>query len=315
MPRLVMFVVSGLVLLGCSNLAQGDAAAPVIAAERDGAANVLAAPAAPAPITSGPITSAKSPAPVEQLTIADTASQGGVLLGNVSPDAQSVTLDDMAITIADDGSFLLGFNRDAADQALLRVTYASGRSESRMITVKPRAWDIEQVDLPRRQSTASESFKRRRAPELEQIAAARAVRSDSQGWRQHFIWPVKGRISGRFGNQRIYRGDPGGYHTGVDIARPNGTPIVAPADGVVILAANTPFSLEGHLLMLDHGMGLNSAFLHLSKIAVSKGDVVKKGQYIGDIGATGSATGPHLHWGMKWNAARLDPMLLTGPME
>jgi murein DD-endopeptidase MepM/ murein hydrolase activator NlpD len=310
MPRLAMFAISGAVLIGCANLPLDDAAAPVVAA------NTAPAPAAP---VSAP-TPAPTPmpniakAPVEQLDIADTASQGGVLIGTVSPNAQSITLDDAVIDIAEDGSFLLGFNRDAANQALLRVTYASGRSESRNITVKPRAWDIERVNLARRKRTASESFKRRRAPELAQIVAARAVRSDIQGWRQQFVWPAKGRISGRFGNQRIYRGEPGGYHTGVDIARPNGTPIVAPADGVVTLAASKPFSLEGNLLMLDHGMGLNSAFLHLSKIAVSKGDVVKKGQYIGNIGSTGSATGPHLHWSMKWNAARLDPMLLTGPM-
>ncbi len=91
----------------------------------------------------------------------------------------------------------------------------------------------------------------------------------------------------------------------------SGTPFVAPADGVVILASSKPFSLEGNLLMIDHGMGLNSAFLHLFKIAVRKGDRVRQGQYIGNIGATG----PHLHWGMKWNAARIDPILLTGPME
>jgi murein DD-endopeptidase MepM/ murein hydrolase activator NlpD len=96
----------------------------------------------------------------------------------------------------------------------------------------------------------------------------------------------------------------------MDIAGPAGTPFVAPAGGVVILAASSPFTLEGNLLMIDHGMGLNSAFLHASALLVKKGDVVKQGQVIGRIGSTGRASGPHLHWGMKWNASRVDPRLL-----
>ena len=100
----------------------------------------------------------------------------------------------------------------------------------------------------------------------------------------------------------------------MDVAGATGTPVVAPADGVVILAAAKPFTLEGHLLMIDHGHGLNSAFLHLSRIDVKPGDTVTQGQRIGAIGATGRATGPHLHWGMKWNDARIDPLLVAGPM-
>ncbi|MGD9664537.1 MAG: M23 family metallopeptidase, partial [Novosphingobium sp.] len=125
-------------------------------------------------------------------------------------------------------------------------------------------------------------------------------------------WPVKGRISGRFGSQRVYRGEPGSYHSGIDITTgTSGTPFVAPADGVVILAAEQPFSLEGHLLMIDHGGGLNSAFLHCSQILVKEGERVKQGQVIGRIGMSGRATGPHLHWSLKWDSARLDPLLLV----
>ena len=154
-------------------------------------------------------------------------------------------------------------------------------------------------------------------PELARIAAARAENHDIDGWRQDFIWPVKGRISGRFGSQRIYRGgEAGSYHSGLDIATgESGTPYVAPADGVVVLAAETPFSLEGHLLIIDHGGGLNSAFLHSSKLAVKVGDVVRKGQYIGNIGMTGRATGPHLHWSLMWHGSRLDPLLFVAPDE
>ncbi|RZL84725.1 MAG: M23 family metallopeptidase, partial [Sphingomonas sp.] len=120
---------------------------------------------------------------------------------------------------------------------------------------------------------------------------------------------------GLFGAQRIYKGDPGSYHSGTDIAKPTGTVVTAPADGVVILAADHPFTLEGNLLMLDHGMGLNSAFLHLSRIDVKLGDHVTKGQPIGVSGMTGRATGPHLHWALRWNDAKLDPMLVAGVMR
>jgi murein DD-endopeptidase MepM/ murein hydrolase activator NlpD len=142
---------------------------------------------------------------------------------------------------------------------------------------------------------------------LTQIEAARRVASDSEGWRQSFIWPARGRISGVFGSQRIYAGQPGAPHSGVDVAGRVGTPVVAPADGVVILAAASPFTLEGNLLMIDHGAGLNSAFLHLSRIDVKVGDRVRQGQQIGAIGQTGRATGPHLHWSLKWKDERIDP--------
>jgi murein DD-endopeptidase MepM/ murein hydrolase activator NlpD len=183
--------------------------------------------------------------------------------------------------------------------------------------VSPRAWRIEHIPIgPRPGARPSEAFRIRREAELAQINAARAIDSGSQGWRQRFVWPAKGRLSGLFGSQRIYNGTPGSYHSGTDIATgASGTPFVAPADGVVILAVASPFTLEGNLLMIDHGMGLNSAFLHCSQILVKQGEAVKQGQVIGRIGMTGRATGPHLHWSIKWRNARLDPILFTGPMN
>ena len=148
----------------------------------------------------------------------------------------------------------------------------------------------------------------------ERIAASRQIETGSEGWRQSFIWPATGRISGRFGSQRVYRGEPGSYHSGIDIAGGTGTPYVAPADGVVVLAAESPFTLEGNLLLIDHGMGLSSAFLHSSQLLVRDGEQVRHGQEIGRIGMTGRATGPHLHWGLVWRGMRLDPLLFTGPM-
>jgi len=153
----------------------------------------------------------------------------------------------------------------------------------------------------------------RRRPELDAIIAARAQETGAQGWRQDFVWPVTGRISGRFGSQRIYRGEPGSYHSGLDIAPGAGTPYVAPADGVVVLVAQAPFSLEGNLLIVDHGAGLNSAFLHSQSIAVREGQRVRQGEVLGRVGSTGRATGPHLHWSLMWRGRRLDPLLFLPP--
>lgn len=243
-------------------------------------------------------------------------TQGGWIRGTVPGGTVSAMLDGQALKIAPDGAFFAAFNRDSGGSAKLIAQLGDGSTVTRALTISPRDWNIEHVNVARRSGGASAAFMRRRRPELAQINAARAVESDVAGWRQDFIWPVKGRISGRFGSQRVYRGEPGGYHSGIDIATgKSGTPFVAPADGVVILAAGSPFSLEGNLLMIDHGAGLNSAFLHCSKLAVKVGDRVSRGQYIGNIGSTGRSTGPHLHWSMKWHGARVDPLLFTGPME
>jgi len=125
---------------------------------------------------------------------------------------------------------------------------------------------------------------------------------------------VRGRISGVFGSQRIYQGTPGSFHNGVDVAVPTGTPLLAPADGVVILAATEPFTLEGYLLMVDHGNGLSSVFLHNSRLDVRTGDIVRQGQVMGATGMTGRATGPHMHWAMRWNGQKIDAQRLAGPM-
>jgi len=243
------------------------------------------------------------------------AIQGGVMIGDAPAGTRSLTFDGEPIPIDEDGKFIIAFNRDAGQAANLIATLDNGQAVRKFINIAPRNWKIEHVSINRRATTRSAAFMALRGPELEQIGAARAVHSGSKGWRQSFIWPAKGRISGQFGSQRIYNGDPGSYHSGVDIAAPAGTYYVAPADGVVTLAASSPFTLEGNLVMIDHGMGLNSAFLHSSEILVHEGQVVKRGEPIGRIGSTGSATGPHLHWSMKWNDARIDPILLTGPMD
>ena len=237
--------------------------------------------------------------------------QGGLIVGRSPRGSASVTLNGTPLPLTPDGFFLMGFDRDAENSASLVANFSDGRSAERYLAVAPGNWRIENVNAnPTGGAATSAEFQARRGPELARINSARAIRSTSSGWRQEFVRPLAGRISGLFGAQRVYNGTPGSYHSGMDIAAPTGTEFVAPADGVVTLAALDEFTLEGHLLMIDHGMGLNSAFLHCSELRVKEGDVVRQGQPIGRVGATGRASGPHLHWGMKWNSTRIDPKLL-----
>ncbi len=238
--------------------------------------------------------------------------QGGLVVARAPAGFRRVLLNGIELPVAKDGFFLLGFDRDAENSASLVAEMKSGPDITDYLKVAPGNWRIENVNAAMTGGAkTTEEFDARRGPELAAINAARAKDTGSEGWRQQFIKPVAGRISGLFGAQRIYRGTPGSYHSGMDIAAAAGTPFVAPADGVVTLAVTgEPFTLEGHLLMIDHGMGLSSAFLHCSELLVKEGDHVKQGQVIGKVGMTGRATGPHLHWGMKWRDNRVDPKLL-----
>jgi murein DD-endopeptidase MepM/ murein hydrolase activator NlpD len=260
--------------------------------------------------TARPANTQQSAAPTD-FWMSMPAVQGGLVVARAPRGAQSVTLNGVALPLTADGFFLMGFDRDAESSAILTATFADGRTLDRILAVAPGNWRIENVSAnPTGGAKTTAEFEARRGAELDRINAARAKTTLGNGWQQAFIRPVSGRTSGLFGAQRIYNGIPGSYHSGMDIAAPNGTNFVAPADGVVTLAATDAFTLEGHLLMIDHGMGLNSAFLHCSELLVKEGDYVKQGQVIGRVGATGRASGPHLHWGMKWNRARIDPKLL-----
>jgi murein DD-endopeptidase MepM/ murein hydrolase activator NlpD len=281
-----------------------------VAAKQGAPAPALSSGPSPAPTpVPAPVPAALPPA---TFAFSGELTQGGWIRGVAPAGTVSLMLGDAPVPMAADGSFLAAFDRDAGRSATLVATRSDGTTARQPLTVSPRDWNIEHINAARRAGGASESFMQRRRPELERIHAARAMKTDAAGWRQDFIWPVKGRISGRFGSQRIYRGEPGSSHTGIDIAPGAGTPYVAPADGVVVLAAGD-FSLEGNLLIIDHGNGLNSAFLHSQRLDVKQGDHVKQGQQLGLIGSSGRATGPHLHWSLMWGTSRLDPLLFTGP--
>ncbi|WP_340588276.1 M23 family metallopeptidase [Erythrobacter alti] len=308
--RLIPFAGLATLLAGCAvvppagNTPEQAEAAPSETVQPIAAEPRPAPSPAPAPTPSGPTT----------FVFDGELTQGGWIRGQAPAGTVSARLGDQAVELDSDGRFFAAFDRDAGTTAELVATLENGREVRSPVAVSPRNWDIERVDIALRPSGSSAAFMRRRQPELDAIWDARTANSPTTGWKDDFVWPVTGRISGRFGSQRIYRGEPGSYHSGLDIAQPTGTPFVAPASGIVTLATDSPFSIEGYLLIIDHGQGLNSAFLHLSRIDVREGDRVERGQTLGAIGSSGRATGPHLHWSIKWHLARLDPLLFVGPM-
>lgn len=295
---------SALAVLGACGASQGPAqSAPPIAA------------AAPAASPTPPTTPEPTSVAAGGVQYRGRLTQGGWIRGSVPAGTRSVMLGATALALAADGSFFAAFDRDAPASLALAVTAADGFSLSTQLAVAPRSWRIESVNVAKRPGKLPDAeFKARRDAELTRIGAARRKGSSADGWRQSMAWPAAGRISGEFGSQRIYRGEPGAYHAGIDLAAPQGAEIRAPADGVVTLAASdAPFTLEGHLLILDHGMGLTSAFLHCSDLVVHEGDSVVQGQLLGHVGMTGRATGPHLHWALTWQGRRLDPRLFASP--
>jgi hypothetical protein len=259
--------------------------------------------------------------PADMFKLHGRPEQGALVEGTAPIGTALLLLDGKPVRFAPDGRFIVGFDRDSGAAALIEARMQDGHLLRLPLTVAPHAWDISELPTLQRGTTPSPAYQRIRAEELRQIEGARAVNADSDGWRQRFRWPAYGRISTLFGSQRIYAGGQrGAYHGGLDIAKAvgakdiTGTPALSPADGVVVLVTDRPFSLEGNLVMIDHGFGLVSAMMHLQRIQVKTGDRIRQGQPVGTIGMTGRATGPHLHWGMTWNGVRIDPMSLVGQM-
>jgi murein DD-endopeptidase MepM/ murein hydrolase activator NlpD len=239
--------------------------------------------------------------------------EGGLIHGKTEPGA-TVTLDGRVVRVAPDGAFIFGFSRNAPVHAALDVVYRDGARTHRELNVEARQYQIQRIDnLPKDQvSPKPETL----ASILHDIAAIRAshrVDSDRADFETRLRWPVVGPITGVFGSQRILDGEPRAPHAGTDIAAPAGTPVVAPAGGTVTLA-EPDFVLDGGTVVIDHGYGLSTLYIHLAKIAVHAGERVTQGQTIGAVGATGRATGANLHWGVYWYETALDPALAAGPM-
>ena len=247
------------------------------------------------------------------VTVHGEAIEGGVIWGEARPGAE-VWLDDERLDVFPDGRFFAAFHRDAPSQSELRVD-----GDCRLpLAVAQREYRISRVKgVPQRTVTPPPEDLERIARERELVAAAKALHIERPDWLMQidggFRWPVTGRISGVYGSQRVYNGTPGSPHYGVDVAVPTGTPVHAPAAGRVTLAEPDLF-YSGGTVILDHGYGLSSSFLHLSAVHVKVGDDLEAGDLLGAVGATGRATGPHLDWRMSWRDRRVDPQRLVPPM-
>jgi murein DD-endopeptidase MepM/ murein hydrolase activator NlpD len=240
--------------------------------------------------------------------------QGGALIGHTRPGA-TYALDGEALGQASKkGYFVVGFDRDAPAQAELTVSKGKWR-QTEALAIAPGDFDVQRIDgLPPDQVEPQDPLLLARiAAEAERKAKGFASRDEAgEGFRGGFIMPVNAtRMSSRFGGQRILNGVPNRPHYGADLAAPVGTPIRAPAPGLISFA-ETGMHFEGGLVLIDHGQGLITAYLHQSKVVVSAGERVKRGQLIGEVGQEGRATGPHLCWRMKWRGRNLDPTLLVG---
>ncbi len=244
-----------------------------------------------------------------RFSITGAMSQGSLAMGS-APPGSTAALDGRPLRITQDGRFAFGFAPDQTKPVLVTVRYPDGGGDSRSFTPTLRTYDVQHVNgLPQHTVTPPPEVKERIAHEAEMIYLARLADSSGSDFLSGLDWPAPGRESGIFGSQRIDNGTPMSPHYGVDMAAPAGTPIRAPADGVVSLSDD--YYLSGGFTLIDHGQGVSTSYLHQSKRLVKPGDTVKRGQRIGLVGATGRATGPHLHWAMNWFQVRLDPSLST----
>ncbi|MGQ9424591.1 M23 family metallopeptidase [Gilvimarinus sp. F26214L] len=251
--------------------------------------------------------------PAMSLEITGEWTQGQLLIGKVAPGSR-VEFLDRTLRVDPDGTFVFGLGRDAPEQVAMLVTDPAGKQQRHEFSVQQRQYHIQRVEgVPARTVNPPPEQLARIRKESALTRAARSKDLERRDFLKDFQWPLVGPITGVYGSQRFYNGEPRTPHYGLDVAAPNGTPVAAPVDGVVTLAYDDMF-FSGGTLIIDHGHGVSSTFIHLSRILVEEGQEVRQGDLIAKVGATGRATGPHLDWRINWFNQRLDPQLRVGPM-
>lgn len=248
----------------------------------------------------------------DTIVLHGTLRQGALIRASVTPGSE-VQLNGQPLKVSPTGLLAFGFEREAAKQTL-SIYYPDGRQQQLELVITPQHYRIQHVTgIAKQIMQPSKASITRAKQDAAQVRAARNEVSNGDGFAQTFIWPVTGRISGVYGSQRVYNGEPGRPHYGIDIAAPRGTGVKAPADGVVTLAVADMF-YSGGTMIIDHGYGVSSSFLHLSQLRAKVGDKVKQGQIVANVGSSGRSTGPHLDWRINWFQMRLDPATVVGPM-
>lgn len=252
--------------------------------------------------------------PLHALELEGQRIQGALLKGKVPP-GHEVRLNGEAVGVTDSGHFAVGFGRKADPQQELVVVGPDGGTQTHRIEIAKRDYDIQRVEgVPDRTVNPDKKALKRIREEARRVAEARRNTSRREAFLEGFIWPVEGPVTGVYGSQRFYNGEPRQPHYGIDIAAAAGRTVVAPASGKVTFA-DPDLYFSGGTLIIDHGYGVSSTMLHLSDIHVSVGDEVEQGEPLGEVGATGRATGPHLDWRMNWRDRRVDPTTIAPPLE
>ena len=240
-------------------------------------------------------------------------TQGGLLFGKAPADSK-VVWGGREVRTTPEGDYVIGLGRDNRTPMMLRLETADGETHQQVYEIAKRDYKMQNITgISKKIMSPSEEDLQRIRKEGALVGQARKVDSDRADFLMAFEWPLIGPITGVFGSQRVYNGVPSRPHYGVDVAAPTGTEVRAPVGGVITLAYDNMF-YSGGTLMIDHGYGLNSSFLHLSRILVKPGDVVSQGQVVAEVGATGRVTGAHLDWRMNWYDQRVDPQLLVSAM-
>lgn len=247
------------------------------------------------------------------LELKGSFTQGALIVGTAEPESL-VTLNGNPLAILPNGRFVFGLSRDSRPTVIVLARNSNGQIKKRTLKIRKRVYKVQRiVGLPKRKVIPEKRDYKRIVREQSLIDIARRLMTYDADFDNGFVWPAYGIISSVYGSQRILNGEPRAPHLGVDIAAPSGTAVVAAADGVVSLTHEDMF-FTGKTIQLNHGLGVGTIYIHLSKVMVKKDQKVRKGQLIGHIGKTGRATGSHLHWGLTWKTLRLDPSLLVGPM-
>jgi murein DD-endopeptidase MepM/ murein hydrolase activator NlpD len=188
----------------------------------------------------------------------------------------------------------------------LRIS-GDGQVQNLPVQVRKRTFPVQRINLPPGKAGLEAT-----ELELKRVAAFKALQTTQKYWNGAFLAPNAGRMSTIYGVRRYYNGKfaEDYYHRGLDYAGAAGSPVIAPAAGRVALVGTVSqgFRVHGNVIGIDHGQGVTSIFMHLSRIDVKEGDLVKAGQKIGAVGATGASTGPHLHWGLYVNGLSVDPI-------
>lgn len=243
-----------------------------------------------------------------------TAQPGNALIG-FGENISQVMLNNQKIMVDKSGTFIIGFDRDAEGTHLLKIKYNDGKSEVKKLELPKREYDIQKINSTKKQFSAppeEELLRIERERQLMRAARNKIGKIDTAYFSSGFTLPIKsGKLTGVFGSQRILNGVPQNIHNGLDYSAPTGTDVYAMADGLVQIAGDD-FYYNGNFVLIDHGQGLSSVYLHFSKLNVETGEFVKKGQKIGEVGSTGRSTGPHLHWGVNWFNSKIDPSSLLG---